>query len=226
MNKRRASKPQAVGLEEALEWLERHATRSTLEGMARYGIPSERAFGVPVGETKAFAKRIGKDHGLALQLWASGWYEARLLAAFLDDPEQVTARQMDQWAADFDNWAVVDTVCFHLFDRTAHAWKKARQWTTAKAEFTKRAGFALIWSLTVHDKAASNQAFLECLPLIEQGALDERHFVKKAVSMALRAIGKRNPALRKAAIETSRRLADSGEASPKSIGKEALRELR
>jgi 3-methyladenine DNA glycosylase AlkD len=211
---------------EALRWLERHGARRRVEGMARYGIPSDGAVGVPVGQIKAFAKKIGRDHELALGLWDCGCYEARLLAAFVGDPKQITARQMDEWAAGFDNWAVVDTVCFALFDRSPHAWKKARQWTTARAEFKRRAGFALIWSLTVHDKAASDKAFLDCLPLIENGALDERHFVKKAVSMALRAVGKRNPALKRAAIETAKRLADSELSGPRSIGKEALRELR
>ncbi len=210
---------------EALEWLGRHGDRRTIDGMARYGIPSDRAFGVTVGATKSYAKAIGRNHVLAQELWASGWYEARLLASFVDDPRQVTTRQMDQWAADFDNWAVCDTVCFHLFDRTPHAWKKARQWVKARPEFVKRAGLALFWSLTVHDKAAPNEEFLAVLPLIEAAADDGRDLVRKGASMALRAIGKRNAALHAGAVEVAQRLADSRRDAARWVGKVALKEL-
>jgi 3-methyladenine DNA glycosylase AlkD len=193
--------------------------------MKRYGIIAPRAFGVSVGDAKKYAKQIGINHALALGLWDSGWYEARLLAAFVGDPSQLTLAQMNQWADEFDNWAVVDTVCFSLFDRSPHAWTVIPRWAKAEAEFKKRAAFALIWSLTVHDSSASDQAFLRCLPLIEKGAHDDRNFVKKGVDMALRAIGKRNSVLNSAAIETARRLAALSEAAPRWVGKHALTEL-
>lgn len=211
---------------EALAWLERKGTRKNVAALARYGIPATNALGVTVGDTKAYAKRLGTDHDLALALWKSGVYEARLLAAFVDDPTRVTPRQMDAWAADFDSWAVVDTVCFHLFDRTPHAWKKAKQWAKAKPEFTKRAAFALIWALSVHDKSATDATFRACFPLVERAATDERDLVKKAVDMALRAIGKRNAALNAAAIATARGLAERDDATARWIGKHALRELQ
>jgi 3-methyladenine DNA glycosylase AlkD len=145
---------------EVLAWLRRTGTRRTVEGMARYGLPSDRAFGVTVGTMQAMAKRIGKDHDLAEALWASGWYEARMMAAFVGDPGRVTRRQMNEWAADFDNWGICDTACFHLFDRTPFAWEMARQWSKSPREFVKRAGFALMASLVAHDKAAPDARFL------------------------------------------------------------------
>src|SRR5688500_18112851 len=117
--------------DEVLTWLERRGTRRTVEGMARYGIRAERAFGVTMGTLQTLAKRLGKDHELSAALWESGWYEARLLAALVGDPQLVTRRQMNSWAAGFENWADCDTVCFHLFDRTPYAWEKARQWSTS-----------------------------------------------------------------------------------------------
>ena len=155
------------------------------------------------------AKRLGRNHELAAALWDTGWYEARMLTSFVDEPARVTPAQMDRWCRDFDNWAICDTVCFHLFDRTPHAWAKVAQWRDRRDEFVKRAAFALLWSLTVHDKRADDEPFAEGLPLIERAATDERNFVKKAVNMALRAIGKRNPALNAAAVTVARRLADS-----------------
>src|SRR6476469_7060242 len=125
----------SVSVEDALEWIERHGKRKNVDGLKRYGITATKPFGVTVGETKKYAKEIGKNHALAQQLWASGRYEARLLASFIDDPERVTVRQMNQWADDCDNWAIVDTVCFHLFDRVPASWKLVPQWAKAKPEF-------------------------------------------------------------------------------------------
>ena len=211
---------------EALAWLERRGTKKQISELDRYGITATRPFGVPVGELKKYAREVGTDHELAQELWASGRYEAQMLAAFVDDPAQVTVRQMNQWADDFDNWAIVDTVCFHLFDRTPHAWKKVTQWAKAKPEFKKRAAFALLWSLSVHDKEAPDRAFKDGLGLIETAATDDRIYVKKAVNMALRAIGKRNRALNKAAITTAERQSKLDDPAARWVGSHALRELR
>jgi 3-methyladenine DNA glycosylase AlkD len=209
----------------ALKWLKSHSTKSTLDGMARYAIPSDKAFGVAYKDMKVLGKRLGRNHELAAALWDTGVYEARMVASFVDDPSQVTPAQLDRWCKDFDNWAICDTMCFNLFDRTPHAWAKVAQWSSSKDEFVKRTAFALLWSLSVHDKRAGNEPFVEGLVLIERAADDERNFVKKAVNMALRAIGKRNRALNAAAVAAARRLAGSSNASARWVGKDALREL-
>ena len=211
--------------DEVLAWLEKKGTRSTVEGMARYGIVAQRAFGVTMGTLQTLAKQLGKDHALAVQLWETGWYEARLLAALVGDPQRVTRRQMDAWAKGFENWADCDTVCFKLWDRTPFAWQKVHQWTSSPREFVKRGAFALMACLALHDKAASNEQFLALLPLIEEGARDERNFVKKGVNWALRSVGRRNPPLNTAAVAVAKRLSLSEEAAPRWVGKDALREL-
>jgi 3-methyladenine DNA glycosylase AlkD len=132
---------------------------------------------------------------------------------------------MERWCRDFDNWAICDAMSFNLFDRTPHAWTKVAQWSGRRAEFEKRAAFALLWSLTVHDKSAKDDAFMRGLLLVEREAGDQRHFVRKATSMALRAIGKRNLALNSDAVGLARRLARSKDASARLVGAEALREL-
>jgi 3-methyladenine DNA glycosylase AlkD len=132
---------------------------------------------------------------------------------------------MERWCKEFDNWALCDAMSFNLFDRTPHAWTKVVQWSSRGREFEKRTAFALLWSLTVHDKSAADEAFEQGLLLIEREAGDERHFVKKATNMALRAIGKRNLALNSAAVRVARRLAESEDATARWIGKDALREL-
>jgi len=214
-----------VDADAVVAWLKRTGTKAGRDGMARYAIPSDKAFGVSVGALREKAKEIGPDHELALALWESGWYEARMLATFVDEPERVTPAQMERWCREFDNWAIVDTACFALFDRTPHAWPKVAAWASKKGEWVKRAAFALIWSLTVHDRQSGDAPFLRALLLIERGAADERHFVSKAVNMSLRAVGKRNAALNGAAIATAKRLSESSNAAAKWVGKDALREL-
>jgi 3-methyladenine DNA glycosylase AlkD len=174
---------------------------------------------------QVLARRLGRDHDLAAALWKTGWYEARLLTAFVDEPDKVTAAQMDRWCRDFDNWGIADTLCFHLFDRTPHAWAKVTKWSTARDEYVKRTAFALLASLAGHDRTATDAQFVASLALIERAASDDRNFVKKGVSWALRRIGRRNAALNKAAVTLSRRLAASDEPAARWIGKDALREL-
>lgn len=220
-----AARALATRLDDALHQLRMSSSQAYRDGLARYAISSERAFGVPMGSIQALAKRLGRDHDLAAALWDSGWYEARLLASYVDDPAWVTPAQMDRWSRDFDNWAVCDTICFALFDRSPHAWRKIAQWAPRRDEYVRRAAFALLASKTVHDKQADDGLFLHGLELIETHADDERNFVKKAVNWALRSIGKRNRVLHVAAQDTATRLAARKESAPRWIGKDALREL-
>jgi 3-methyladenine DNA glycosylase AlkD len=212
-------------VQRVLTWLKRHSSKSTRAGMARYGLPSDNALGVSVADIRLLAKRLGRDHALALALWDTGVYEARMLTTFIDEPSRVTPAQMDRWCRDFDSWGICDTLCFHLFDKTPHAWKKIAKWSDARAEFVRRASFALLASVALHDKKAPDKPFLDSLAFIERAATDDRNFVKKAVSWALRGIGKRNAALNAAAIKLARRLADSPHPAARWIGKDALRDL-
>ena len=209
----------------SLAFLKSKGTKKNRDGMSRYAIVAHNAFGVSVGDLRAYAKRAGRSHELALALWETGWYEARMLATLVDEPARVTPAQMDRWARDFDNWAICDTACFHLFDKTPHAYGKVAVWARRKDEFVKRAAFALIASLALHDKKAPDAPFAKFLPLIERSATDERNFVKKGVSWALRGIGHRNPALKAAALRVARRLAASDDRAARRVGKDAIKDL-
>lgn len=211
--------------DEALASLEALRTPRDLDNLARFGIAAANPLGVSMANIQNVAKGLGRDHALAAALWDTNVYEARLLTAYVDDPAQVSSAQMDRWCRDFDNWGVCDTLCFSLFDRTPHAWAKVVQWATRRAEFEKRAAFALLASLAVHDKPAPDRAFIDCLPLIEQAASDERHLVRKGVSWALRTTGRRNDALHRAALGVAQRLAASADPAARRVGKDAVREL-
>ena len=209
----------------ALAWLKKHSKKSVRDGMARYAIPSDKALGVLMGDIQKLAKELGRDHALALALWKTDVYEARMLCAYVDEPERVTPAQMDAQARAFDNWAVCDTLCFALWVRTPHAFKKIHQWSNHRAEFVKRASFALLACMALKHKTSTDADYLRCLPLIEKAAADERNFVKKGVNWALRGIGRRSRKLNVAAVKLAKKLAESESAAPRWIGKDALREL-
>ena len=209
-------------VQSALEWLKAHGTQATLDGMARYAIPSEKAYGVAMKDIKSLGQALGRNQELAAALWDTGVYEARMLASFVGDPATISAAQMDGWCKEFDNWAFCDAMCFNLFDRTPHAGKKVTTWSKRLQEFEKRTAFALLWSLSVHDKRATDAQFIQGLARIEGAACDERNFVKKAVNMALRAIGKRNAALNAAAVTLARRMAASHDPTARWVGADAL----
>jgi 3-methyladenine DNA glycosylase AlkD len=208
----------------ALAWLEKHSSKAVRDGMSRYAIPNDHALGVKMGDIQKLGKQLGRDHALALELWDTGVYEARMLCAYVDEIEEVTPRRMDAQARDFDNWAICDTLCFALWVRSPHAMDRVRKWATSREEFVKRAAFALLASIALKRKDLDDAELLKTLSLIEKASSDERNFVKKGVNWALRGLGHR-PGLKKAATALAKKLAARQEPAPRWIGKDALRSI-
>jgi 3-methyladenine DNA glycosylase AlkD len=194
-------------------------------GMARFGINTDRAFGISIATLRPIARRLKRDHDLAAALWASGYHEARLVAVLIDEPKKVTSVQMDSWAADLDSWDLCDQACSRLFVKTPFVEEKIAKWARDEREFVRRAAFALIAAYTVHGKKVADERFLPFLRVIEQHATDPRNFVKKAVNWALRQIGKHSAALHPPALALATRLAASKDATARWIGRDAVKEL-
>jgi 3-methyladenine DNA glycosylase AlkD len=211
---------------EILAALRAQANPKNVAGMARYGISTAGTLGVPMPVLRRLAKEVGRSHALAAELWASGIHEARILATLVEDPKRVTRRQMNQWARDFDSWDVCDQACQNLFRYTPLAWAMAAKWAGARREFVRRAAFALMAGLAVKAKHLPDEDFEALLPLISSAATDPRNLVKKAVNWALRAIGKRNPHLRRAAIAAAENIRAIDSPAARWIASDALRELR
>ena len=209
-----------------LSKLKKLENKKNKEGMARFGINTENAYGISVYVIRKMAKEMKRDHKLAAELWKTKKHEARLLAIFIDEPEKVTEAQMERWAKDFNSWDLCDLCCANLFDRTPYAYKKAAQWADRKEEFVKRAAFALIAALSVHDKKSPDSKFTKLFPLIKKHSTDERNYVKKAVNWALRQIGKRNLSLNKKAIQLAKEIKKIDSKSSRWIASDALRELQ
>lgn len=215
---------------DVLDTLKKNANPKNVEGMARFGINPDKTLGVSIPFLRKLAREIKKTspdtHKLAGQLFASGYHEAKILAGMIDDPAKVSEKQMDSWTKDFDSWDVCDQICMNLFDKTPFAFKKAAEWTKREAEFERRAGFALMACLAVHEKSAPDSKFLPFFPLITKYSTDERNFVKKAVNWALRQIGKARPGLTKEALKTAEEILEIDSKSAQWVAKDALRELK
>jgi len=212
-------------VEQVLQELKKNTNKNNIAGMARYGINTSKAFGISMPVLRGLAKKIGKDHTLAKDLWKTGYHEARILAALIAEPAKTTPALMNKWVKDFDSWDVCDQTCNSLFLKTPYFLEKIYEWNDSPVEFVKRASFVLMAVSAVHAENLNDDDFLQFLPLILKHSTDERNFVKKAVNWALRQIGKRNTYLNKIAVNFSLNLARNEAKSAKWIAKDALKEL-
>jgi 3-methyladenine DNA glycosylase AlkD len=214
-----------TSVKDVLDRLQSKAKPEQLEGMAKYGMTVEKRLGVSVPDMRKLAKEIGRDHKLALDLWRTGIAEARIVAGMVGDPVRLTEEQMEEWVKGINSWDVCDQVCMNLFEKNPLAWKKIVDWSEREEEFVKRTAFSLIACLAWHDKKASDEKFIELLPVIIRGATDERNFVKKAVNWAVRNIGKRNLKLNRAAIDAAKEIQRLDSKAARWIAADAIREL-
>ena len=214
-----------ASVKDVLDKLQSKAQPEQLKGMAKYGMTVEQRLGVSVPDMRTLAKEIGRDHKLALELWKTGIAEARIVAGMIADPAKLTEEQMEEWVKGINSWDVCDQVCMNLFEKNQLAWKKIVDWSEREEEFVKRTAFSLIACLAWHDKKASDEKFIELLPVIIRGATDERNFVKKAVNWALRNIGKRNLKLNQAAINAAKEIQRLDSKTARWIAADAIREL-
>ena len=212
-------------LKEILAELESQANPKAVEGMRKYGITPEKAYGVSIPNLRKLAKKIGTNHKLALELWEINTRETRILASMIDDPNAVLEEQMDKWANDFDYWEICDQVCLNLFVYTPYAKKKALEWIESNQEYVKRAGFALIAIMAWKLKKLPDEELISFIDPILMNADDERNTVKKAVSWVLRQIGKRSPQLHQLALEAANTLLAKDSKPAKWIAKDVIKEL-
>jgi 3-methyladenine DNA glycosylase AlkD len=191
----------------------------------KFGVTSNNALGIYHADLKNLAKEIGFNNALALDLFDTGIYEARLLCSKIYRPKDVTLPLMEKWVLTFDNWEITDSFCMELFSKCEHAIIKIQEWTQREAEFEKRSGFVVMAAYCMADKKAGNEIYESFLPIIKREATDDRIYVKKAVNWALRSIGKRNPDLNKKAIQVAKDLLKIDHKAAQWIAKDALKEL-
>lgn len=193
---------------------------------AKYNIVTTNALGIYMKDLNLLAKEIGNDKKLALDLFDTGLYDARILCSKILKPKDITPELMEQWLPTFENWEICDSFSMGLFSKTPFAQAKIVEWANREREFEKRAAFATLASYTMADKKATNEIYESFYSLIIKAATDDRLYVKKAVNWALRSIGKRNPDLRKSAIAMAIKISEIDHAAAKWIAKDALNELQ
>jgi 3-methyladenine DNA glycosylase AlkD len=214
-----------MSYDEIIALFEKNANPENVLGMQRFGITAKKVYGIPIPFLRGLAKKIGKDHELALRLWENQSRETRILAGMIDSPEKVTETQIEQWVSEFDSWEICDGSCMNLFEKTSFSRDKAIEWSSRDKEFVKRAGFVLMARLAVSDKKAPDERFEIFFPIMLREANDNRNFVKKAVNWALRQIGKRNETLRAKALNCARSIMSLDSTSARWIAADAIREL-
>ncbi len=212
--------------EEIINELEELSNPDDVAGMARFGITPQKTYAVRIPDLRRIAKKAGRSHDLAEELWELNYRETRILACMIEDPELVSGEQMDKWVLEFDFWEICDQCCMNLFEKTDLAYFKAVEWSYRPEEFVKRAGFTLMARLAVSDKGAKDDVFMNFFPHIIRGSTDERNYVKKAVNWALRQVGKRNINLNKMAIEIADEMHKFDSKSARWVASDALRELK
>lgn len=207
-----------------LEQLAQMGSETNRQGKARFGIQTEKAWGISVPRLRSLAKTIGKDPDLSEALWESGFHEARLLSYFILPATACPPQLMVARLPQINSWDLCDQACA-VFAKHPEALEYAMKWTEKAAEFEKRAGFSLMATAAVHQKKTADTAFLPLLNLIEQHATDNRRYVFKAINWALRQIGKRSPFLHAPALATAQRIAFIPDKTARWIATDALREL-
>jgi 3-methyladenine DNA glycosylase AlkD len=213
-------------LNDVLAELERLGSPDVKAIKARFAITAEQSHGIFLKDIKALAKRIGRNDALALELFDSGIYEARVLCSKLYNPRNVTEALMEKWSASFENWEICDTFCMGFLGTTKFAVPKAYEWVEREGEFQKRAGFVLMTAHAFTDKKTPNEVYREFFPVMIRHANDERTYVMKGINWALRQIGKRNKDLYQAALETANTILALNTKPARWIAKDALRQLQ
>ncbi len=211
-------------LEKTILKLHELADSDIIPSIGSFGVPTDMVLGIRSPTLRKLAKDIGRDHTLALQLWGTNIHEAKLLATYLADPNQMTLKQAELWVDDLYSWDICDSLC-RVFADCPFGYQAAVRWSSSEEEFTKRAGFVTMVNLSIHDKGAPDQKIEKFFPYLISESRDERNFVRKAVNWALRQIGKRSIYLNEKAVEVAHQIKNQGTRSAKWIANDALREL-
>jgi len=208
-------------------YLEAHADPAKSEFKAKkFGITAKNTLGVYLKDLNALARKIKKDEALALQLFDTGVHEARILCSKIYPPKAVTKSLMNKWVKTFDNWESTDSFCMTCFAPSSWAKEMAFEWVQNEKEFIRRSGFVLMAAYGSSRKNEGNEIFRSFFQPMLEYAEDERNFVKKANSWALRTMGKRNVDLKMEAIAVAKKMQAMNSAAARWIANDALRELQ
>ena len=190
-------------LSQTLQRLEAAGSAQARKTYARHGA-GPKMFGVSFFFLGKLTKQIKRDHTLALELWASGWLDARLLATMIADPQQATAKLLDAWVTDCDNRGIAGALS-NFAASSALAESVATKWCAEAREFVAVTGWDVVARLAMNS-TLPDAKFSALLKTIERDIHAAQNCVRYAMNGALIAIGVRNDQLEKLAITAAKRI--------------------
>lgn len=193
--------------------------------VVKMGIPENSSIGVSTADIRKLAKGVKKSNEFAHELWSTGYHEAKLLAVLVFDKEYFSLHEVELLMEAVYSWDLCDHLCKNLIIKLKNYENLIGKWCTSKATYTKRAAFTLMASAVIHEKSISDDIIDDYLKFIFNHSDDEREHVKKAVSWALREIGKRDFNYQEKAILLAHELKENGSKAQIWIAKDALKEL-
>lgn len=211
---------------QAIEALRTMADEKHKANVVRMGIPEHCSIGVSTGDIRKMAKTIGKSNELAYELWQTGLHEAKLLAVLLFDKKQMTFSAAGKLMDDVISWDLCDHLCKNLIIKLKGYDSLIAEWVVSEQTYKKRGAFTLMAASVVHEKNMADETLEDYLHLISENSNDEREHVKKAVSWALREIGKKDFNYNEKAVLLAMELKENGSQAQRWIGKDALKELQ
>ena len=132
--------------DEVMAELKSLGTEQTKKTHMRHGA-REPLFGVKIEDLKKIHKRVGTNHQLALDLYATGNSDAMYLAAFLADDEKMTKADLKKWVkAAYWSW-LCDFAVPWVAAESKHGFALAREWIGSKTPTTASAGWGTFSSL-------------------------------------------------------------------------------
>lgn len=202
-------------LERALSALEAAGTAQNRKIYRRHGV-ADPLHGVSYANQGKLTKEYKGDTELAIDLWASGNHDARILAAMIADPQTTRSALLDGWVRDLGNYVLTDAFS-DLVARSPFAVTKMRKWTRSAQEFVGAAGWNVLARLARRDTELTDEELGEYLVTIETEIHSRKNRTRHSMNSALIAIGIRNPKLERKALAAADRIGkvevDHGETS-------------
>lgn len=163
-----------------------------------------KSFGIGLTQLRKLAKQIGKDHDLALILWATDVYDAKVIGLLIDEPKKITREQAETQVENLEGGLLthVFASCDATLAKSPLALEIANDWLSSEDPIRRRCAYALLYELSKKNvKGMDDEYFLERIDFIQANIHDEEMWVRESMNGALLGIGKRNKVLNKAAIK-------------------------
>ena len=166
------------------------------------------SFGIGLTKLRAIAKRVGRNHDLALELWNERNHDAKIIGLLIDDPGQLTRDQVERQVEGVGPGMLshVLSSCDATLPKSPIAFEIAADWMASDDSVRRSCGYGLVYELAKDkkDKRLTDEFFLGCVEKIGNTIATEENGVRVGMGGALISIGKRNRKLNAAAIKVAK----------------------